>query len=116
MGEVAYLFIDGAYLETSFQDTVRKVFGSHHEIDYRLVKNQLGAGRVFYYDCIDNNRYAGESEGDYTLRVQHKKSASMPSIHWRVFMYGVDIWRIGKEEGKRNKKSKRRLTFYSLWT
>ena len=31
-------------------------------------------------------------------------------------MYGVDIWRIGKEEGKRNKKSKRRLTFYSLWT
>jgi hypothetical protein len=59
VNEVIYIFINAGYLKRAYQDTVRKLFGDHFDIDYFQIKNRFNARRAVYYDCIDDIRKAG---------------------------------------------------------
>jgi uncharacterized LabA/DUF88 family protein len=73
MEEITYLFIDGGYFKATFRETVNKIFGTHYEIDYTVIKQQLRARRVFYYDCVDEYRKANESKEEFNKRIGQQK-------------------------------------------
>lgn len=73
MNDVIYIFIDAGYLKRAYQDTVRRIFGDHFEINYFQIKNGFNARRAFYYDCIDDIKKVGESDADFQTRVQKQE-------------------------------------------
>jgi uncharacterized LabA/DUF88 family protein len=70
MDEIAYLFIDGGYLQTLYRDSFRPIFSDTYAIDYEQVKRFFSARRVYYYDCLDDVAKPGENDADFKARVQ----------------------------------------------
>ena len=52
MEEISYLFIDGGYWRQVWLDLFVPVFGAY-PIDYRILKTEFQARRIFIYDCLD---------------------------------------------------------------
>lgn len=50
--QITYLFIDGGHLQRYYAESVREWFGADGEIDFQTVKQNLGAYKCFYYDCL----------------------------------------------------------------
>jgi uncharacterized LabA/DUF88 family protein len=73
MQEITYIFIDGAYLRTTYRETVRKLFGDQFEIDFSAIKNSTVARRAFYYDCIDYAKKDTETAADCDARVRKQE-------------------------------------------
>lgn len=55
-------------------DAVRAWFGGNGEIDFPTLIRSCPAGRSFYYDCLDEERQAGESETNHLSRVEKQKA------------------------------------------
>jgi uncharacterized LabA/DUF88 family protein len=68
-----YLFIDGGYVQKRYTDAVRAWFGDGGEIDFPTLIRSCPAGRSFYYDCLDEERRAGEAEADHLARIEKQK-------------------------------------------
>jgi uncharacterized LabA/DUF88 family protein len=73
MEEITYVYIDGGYLKTEYQNTVRKLFGNQFDMDYSKIKHMANARRVFYYDCIDDIQKPNEDEDDLRARIQRQE-------------------------------------------
>ena len=85
MEEVAYLFIDGGYLNKAHQDNLCSIFGQH-VIDYGMVKDFAQARKAFYYDSLDKRSYdklstkerASETEVIFdTRKAQQEENTSI---------------------------------------
>ncbi|MEP0874144.1 NYN domain-containing protein [Trichocoleus desertorum AS-A10] len=70
--ETTYLFIDGGYLKDKYNKT-KQWFEGNGEIDFYKIKGYFSAKKAFYYDCLDNQRKAQESESDFSLRLFEQK-------------------------------------------
>lgn len=70
--ENTYLFIDGGYLQDKYEK-IRQWFEGHGEIDFFSIKAQFAAKKVFYYDCLDDQRKGNESEENFDLRLAQQK-------------------------------------------
>ena len=46
--EIIYVFIDGGYLKKAHQDTVKKLFGNHFDIDFSQIKNAVNAPGILF--------------------------------------------------------------------
>ena len=79
MDEITYVFIDGAYLQETFRETILSTFGDEYEIDLLSLKHETRSRRAFYYDCLDNIQKQGENQADFNARV-HQKEAYLDSI------------------------------------
>jgi uncharacterized LabA/DUF88 family protein len=76
--EDTYLFIDGEYLRRRFDEAMRWMFlcpTQDEDIDYTEIKRFAGAKRVFFYDCIDDEKQSGESEAAFQNRVRAQESS-----------------------------------------
>jgi uncharacterized LabA/DUF88 family protein len=65
-----YAFIDSRHILTYYDEALRKWFPEPAEIDFARLINSLGAGKSFYYDCIDNLRRSTETDADYATRLE----------------------------------------------
>jgi uncharacterized LabA/DUF88 family protein len=82
MAETAYLFIDGAYLRESYDQAIRRVFGSATEgnldlyktVDWLRKPSPYIIRRVFYYDCLQDIRKERESEEEFKLKVEKQQA------------------------------------------
>jgi uncharacterized LabA/DUF88 family protein len=70
MPEETYLFIDGKYLRDVHDRALRPIFGITPEVDLLNLKKQAGAQRVFFYDCMDETKLAGETDEAFQTRQQ----------------------------------------------
>ncbi len=64
-----YLFIDGGHLRQYYTESVSQWFNKEGDIDFNELKAQVSAFKLFYYDCLDDQRRDGESETDHKSRV-----------------------------------------------
>jgi uncharacterized LabA/DUF88 family protein len=75
--EDTYLFIDGEYLRSKFREAMQAVFGvesSDKDINFYKIRDEARAKRVFFYDCIDEEKKLNESDTDFDARVEAQKS------------------------------------------
>lgn len=75
--EDTYLFIDGEYLRRIFDDAMRWMFlcpTRDEDIDYTEIKRLAQAKRVFFYDCIDDEKQQNESEPEFQKRVRTQET------------------------------------------
>jgi uncharacterized LabA/DUF88 family protein len=75
MEEISYLFIDGGYLNRSWQELFVPIFGSSYPLDYCKIKAAFKARRVFYYDCLDDVPKANEDETVFRARLAAQTEA-----------------------------------------
>jgi uncharacterized LabA/DUF88 family protein len=97
-----YAFIDSRHILMYYHEALHKWFPEPPEIDFARLVNFLGAGRSFYYDCIDNLRRPTESDADYEARLQVQYSYLNRVRKAR----GCHI-RLGVLKGSQNRKVKR---------
>lgn len=89
--EDTYLFIDGEYLRRIYGDAMRSIFlcgVPDEDIDYSEFKRVARAKRVFFYDCIDDEKQQNESEPEFQKRVRtqeafFKKLGELKGFHIR---------------------------------
>ena len=74
-----YLFVDGANFRRYFDESTQVWFTSSVEFDFGKIKETFKAGKVFYYDCIDDLRADNESQKSVEERV-HLKENSLNQI------------------------------------
>jgi uncharacterized LabA/DUF88 family protein len=65
-----YLFIDGGYLRDVFRSAMREVFENAGEMDLGHVREDAGALKAFYYDCLNDVKLPPESEPEFDTRVK----------------------------------------------
>ncbi|HEX8176519.1 MAG TPA: NYN domain-containing protein [Pyrinomonadaceae bacterium] len=70
----SYLFIDGGHLRRYYAESVRKWFEGEGTIDFARLKQTLGAGKSFYYDCLDDIRRAGETQAAFDSRIEQQEA------------------------------------------
>jgi uncharacterized LabA/DUF88 family protein len=70
--ESKYLFIDGGYLQDKYEK-IQPWFEGHGEINFLSIKGEFGAKKVFYYDCLDDQKRGHESQADFDLRLDQQK-------------------------------------------
>src|SRR5262249_24834326 len=89
--EDTYLFIDGEYLRRIHRDAMRSIFlcdAGDEDIDYDDFKRVARAKRVFFYDCIDDEKRPGEGDAEFQKRVHaqeafFKKLGELKGFHIR---------------------------------
>lgn len=69
-----YLFIAGGHLRKYYSESVRRWFGEEGSLIFDQVKQTYGAQKSFYYDCLDDIRRAGESDADFSERVERQEA------------------------------------------
>jgi uncharacterized LabA/DUF88 family protein len=84
----SYLFIDGAYLRKDFTEQMRSFYGVIPEFDFVALAASLKSERTYYYDAIDYERHATESEETSAARVAaaeavHDHINNLPGFHVR---------------------------------
>lgn len=84
----SYLFIDGAYLRKHFNEQMQTFYGVVPELDFELLAASLKSERTYYYDAIDYERHATESEDTFQARVTraegvHDHINNLPGFHVR---------------------------------
>ena len=101
MLEPAYLFIDGGHLRAHYGRTVREWFGSDGAIDFEKLKSKMGAFKLFYYDCIDDEPRRWEDEATGRARIARQR-AMLDSIQEIV---GAHV-REGSMTGQKQRRQK----------
>lgn len=72
--EPVYLFIDAEHLRKYYSEFARAWFGNEGGINFRTIKSQAHAVRLFYYDALDERKGNKESEAEFKARVGARKS------------------------------------------
>jgi uncharacterized LabA/DUF88 family protein len=83
MGDQTYLFVDGGHLRKNYTETMLQWSGSEGDLDLERVKQQHGANKCFYYDCVDDVRKPGEGDEAYRQRVaaQEERYNTIQRLH-----------------------------------
>ena len=87
-----YIFVDGGYLQRAHAESVAPWFGSETEIDLSSALARLaqlstlddiwgpmayspnGGTRIFYYDCLDEDRRGNETDREFSLRLDQQNN------------------------------------------
>jgi uncharacterized LabA/DUF88 family protein len=72
--EPAYLFVDAGHIRECYGSAMRDWFMCESEIDYEKLKKRVGAFKLFYYDCLDHIRSAGESDSAFSTRKEQQEA------------------------------------------
>jgi uncharacterized LabA/DUF88 family protein len=71
IADKTYVFVDGAYFRKVADEFVEEMFSVPAEIDFPSLRGvSLNAERVFYYDCLNDVRKDGESDANFSKRVE----------------------------------------------
>lgn len=81
-----YLFIDGGHLRALANEMLGRTFSSPNVvIDFGRIRNTIQCGKVFYYDCLDEQRereeVAAYAERSKAQREQFERIRSLPGYH-----------------------------------
>ncbi len=68
-----YLFVDAGHLRANFERVTQLWCGSVGELEPNQLRSAFGVQKVFYYDSIDDVPRTGESDTDYTARVEKQE-------------------------------------------
>jgi uncharacterized LabA/DUF88 family protein len=84
-----YAFIDGRYLEIAYNSLIYRFFGVDGELDYRAVASGLGAQRIYYYNAVDDEKRAAETDLQFEQRVAAEVARlstinQLPGFHVRL--------------------------------
>jgi uncharacterized LabA/DUF88 family protein len=95
-----YAFIDGRYIRKLAEEFMQQMFGVPAELDFGRMR--LG-DRIYYYDCLDDEKKPSESEEDFKKRLDEQIAEfnaiqSLPRFHVR---YGSLT---GEKRKRRQKK------------
>jgi uncharacterized LabA/DUF88 family protein len=63
-----YGYIDGGFLRERCGKAIRDVFGVEPDYDFNMIRQTLGARRLFYYDCVEEPK-ANETQEEYSTRT-----------------------------------------------
>ena len=79
------------------------LFGVKGELDFRELKRLIGAGKVFYYDCLDDKPRENENQDDFERRIRESEDFfnSVQSLDGYHVIYGTLA---GKPEKLRQKE------------
>src|SRR5262249_11391796 len=99
-----YLFVDGEYLRTQFERTMKDVWNETPSIDYGQIFGQFGRlQRGYYYDAINYDKKDNETEAEREHRISQKKA-----IHGAV--NAIDLWHVRegfvRGGGRRNREGR----------
>lgn len=72
LGET-YAFIDGGHLRRHYKEAMRSWSGTDGDLVYERIKANLGAQKVFYYDCLDDIRGNNEPIADFEKRKKDQE-------------------------------------------
>jgi uncharacterized LabA/DUF88 family protein len=73
MTETVYLFVDGGYLRSVYEQLFVPVWGDAFPIDYLQMKAHFQARRLFLYDCLDDAPKPGENPAATQARAQQQQ-------------------------------------------
>jgi hypothetical protein len=71
IAQQTYVFIDGQYLRQRHREAMMAFFGVEGDLDLSPIMKQAGASRVYFYDAIDYERGATESDEDSKARIDN---------------------------------------------
>ena len=64
-----YGFVDGGYLRSKFYESLLPVFGEVPDVDFKTLRDQIAADRMFFYDC-ENDEAEASTEYQVWTRNQ----------------------------------------------
>ena len=84
----SYLFIDGAYLRSHYERQMQQFYGCVPAICFDVLAANLGADRKYYYDAVNYQKGAKETQEECDARVArmhalHDHISSQPGFHVR---------------------------------
>jgi uncharacterized LabA/DUF88 family protein len=100
--EDTYLFIDGENFLRNYSESMQSVFHENGAVNFEQIRQDAGATRVFYYDCIDDEQRPGEKDEDF----QNRLAAEEKSFKEIDQLKGFHV-RWGSLKGKRKGKPRR---------
>ena len=67
-----YLFIDGAYLHEHYSRQMQDFYGEVPPLRFDILATNLNSERTYYYDAINYQKKASESQDEYEARIAAK--------------------------------------------
>jgi uncharacterized LabA/DUF88 family protein len=74
MGLVVYAYIDGAHLLDRSSAAIRQLWDADPDLDFNNIRDFLGAGRLFYYDCLEDEPRPNETPEQFEARTVLRRS------------------------------------------
>jgi uncharacterized LabA/DUF88 family protein len=71
---VVNAYIDGAHLRHRSSVALKQLWDVDPEFDFAAIRRVLGAGRLFYYDCVEHAPRQGESQEHFESRVERQRA------------------------------------------
>jgi len=68
-----YAYVDGAFLRDRSTVAIERLFDTKPELDFDRIRRRLAVERLFYYDCVQDQPRAGESQAQFDLRTEAQR-------------------------------------------
>jgi uncharacterized LabA/DUF88 family protein len=70
---MTHAYIDGAFLRDRSSAAIKGLWDVEPNLDFNNIRAALGAFRLFYYDCVEDEPRNGESQGEFTTRTNRQQ-------------------------------------------